>query len=362
MSPKVYGVVLGLGMIQAHPCIAASPPAAFETLYTFAGNADGGYPQQLQYLDGAIYGTASSGGENGRGVIYKVDPATGAETVLYNFTQAEGTVYGLNTLGGTVIYAQTYYYIVSYDIKTGVEKRIYDNVDNFDDTYSFLFADGALYGAGGGSGGLYRIDPKSGAYTVVYTFMSGHVAIPSNLINYRHKIYGTIDFEACANPKDGGVFDFDPSSGAGEVVCAFKNVGQPLSMVAAGNIFYGSLVERSHHRTITSRLFQYDPATRKEKTIFLFPGGIDGTSLIGQVTFANGILYGTTSDGGTEGCGDLFSFDTSSATYSVVYSFPCNADGYSFMSFGLIEKEGIIYGTTATGGTTPAGTVFSFTP
>ena len=87
--------------------MAASPPSTYDILYSFTGMQDGGVPGQLQYIGGAFYGTAESGGETGRGAIYKFDPATGAETVLYNFTQADGNVSGLTASAGTTIYTKT---------------------------------------------------------------------------------------------------------------------------------------------------------------------------------------------------------------------------------------------------------------
>ncbi len=133
-------------------------------------------------------------------------------------------------------------------------------------------------------------------------------------------------------------------------------------MTAAGDMFYGSLVRRLRHYVEDYWLFQYDPASGTEKTLFEFPGGVDGTTPDGPVTFVNGVLYGATFDGGTAGCGELFGFDVSSATYTVLYSFPCDAIGNHPGVDSLIEHGGVIHGTTAVGGTSSAGSVFSLTP
>jgi uncharacterized repeat protein (TIGR03803 family) len=55
-------------------------------LYSFTGGADGGSPYAGVTLDSAgnLYGTTSSGGAAGAGVVYMLDTA-GHETVLYNF-------------------------------------------------------------------------------------------------------------------------------------------------------------------------------------------------------------------------------------------------------------------------------------
>jgi uncharacterized repeat protein (TIGR03803 family) len=62
------------------------------TLYTFSGKADGSYPTGSLSLDaeGNLYGTTAEGGSHSVGTVFKVIP-TGAETVLYSFTgQANG--------------------------------------------------------------------------------------------------------------------------------------------------------------------------------------------------------------------------------------------------------------------------------
>jgi len=65
---------------------------AYNTLYAFKGGDDGFYPDQpLVALKGNIYGTTKYGGSNhchqkqGCGTIFKLNLATGLETVLDAF-------------------------------------------------------------------------------------------------------------------------------------------------------------------------------------------------------------------------------------------------------------------------------------
>lgn len=75
-------------------------------------------------------------------------------------------------------------------------------------------------------------------------------------------------------------------------------------------------------------------------------------------------LYVVTAGGGSKGCGTIFSYDFSSGEHTVRYSFKCGADGADpegpIVSDGLYG--GLLYGTTSAGGTSGNGTVFSFLP
>jgi uncharacterized repeat protein (TIGR03803 family) len=91
-------------------------PAGVETvLYMFTGNPDGGSPLSNLVEDAAgnLYGTTLYGGSSGKGIVFEVDTATGAETVLHSFRgrdgaapqaglvrDAKGNLYGTTPEGG----------------------------------------------------------------------------------------------------------------------------------------------------------------------------------------------------------------------------------------------------------------------
>src|SRR5437762_2549856 len=98
---------------------AATMPGAqgqtFKVVRSFTGGSDGANPVTGFTLGakGTLFGTASSGGSSGLGVVYKVTPK-GVETVLHGFTggpdgatpnggvieDAGGALYGTTTAGG----------------------------------------------------------------------------------------------------------------------------------------------------------------------------------------------------------------------------------------------------------------------
>ncbi len=95
--------------------------------------------------------------------------------------------------------------------------------------------------------------------------------------------------------------------------------------------------------------------------IYNFTDGVDGASpQSGLCLGANGILYGTAVNGGTNGFGAVFSVTTAGG-FTPLYSFTGNADGGAPWA-GLIQlSNGNFYGTTLEGGD-GYGTIFEITP
>jgi uncharacterized repeat protein (TIGR03803 family) len=103
-----------------------------------------------------------------------------------------------------------------------------------------------------------------------------------------------------------------------------------------------------------------------ENVIYTFAGGTDGSLPGAALLDVNGILYGTTFQGGQYGAygsGTVFSVPIS-GTGSVLHSFggpgPTFPDGIRPDS-GLTDVKGILYGTTASGGAHNDGMVFAIT-
>src|SRR5258706_8902132 len=125
---KLYGVAAGgpyCPELTTDGCGVVFKPdtttGQYTVLHAFKGGAEGIDPAGL-YMDdaGILYGTAEGGGKpcgtgTGCGVIFQLDPAAGAETVLYTFTgtadggqpvaglirDAAGAFYGTASMGGT---------------------------------------------------------------------------------------------------------------------------------------------------------------------------------------------------------------------------------------------------------------------
>src|SRR5579864_7353798 len=118
MRRRALRVVLAFAvLLPLDVFIQFAQAQTFSVLYSFTGTADGGNPWATLIQDGAgnLYGTTEAGGASGGGVVFKLDPS-GTETVLYNFTfgtdggsplaglirDQAGNLYGTTAFGGDV--------------------------------------------------------------------------------------------------------------------------------------------------------------------------------------------------------------------------------------------------------------------
>ena len=149
-------------------------------VYSFTGGNDGGYPvySGLLPVDGKFYGVARIGGTGGAGVVYEIDPVSGTETVLYNFTGGadggtpicnlvyqKGAVYGVTRTGG----AQNVGVVFKLGLASETEKVLTDlqtdgQAPDYGPNAGLLINDSALYGITtyGGSndvGTVFKITP-----------------------------------------------------------------------------------------------------------------------------------------------------------------------------------------------------------
>lgn len=170
----------------------------FATLHFFAGGNDGANPisSLVQASDGTLYGTASSGGINNKGTIYKMT-TNGALTTLYSFQGIDGQtpLGGLVFGSGGFLYGTTEYGGAYTDRSGNGLGTIFKITTNgsFNSLLSFngtngarpmasmiAGADGNLYGtaatggiqvdaAGYGPGTVFSMTP-AGALTTIYFF------------------------------------------------------------------------------------------------------------------------------------------------------------------------------------------------
>lgn len=326
------------------------PSGTVTALYTFTGGADGGFPLAGVVLDAAgnLYGTTEWGGVTGGsctnsfgcGVMFKLDPSSGTETVLHTFTggadgsgggglvlDATGNLYG--TTGGAVFKLDTVgTFTVLYTFTGGT--------DGLGATGVIRDAAGDLYGTtmeGGGTGGVcgsfgcgtvFKLDP-TGTETVLYRFTGGADGFgPSAglVLDVSGDLYGT---------SKGGLLD-----------CFQINPSSPpnLQQIHCGVVF------------------KLDPSGTYT-VLHSFTGPPDGFVPVGLVMDAAGNLYGNTVEGGTVGtfpctistppkpigCGTIFKLDPTGKE-DVLYSFNGQADGGLAGGDLHLDPAGNLYGSS----------------
>ncbi len=336
-----------------------SPPYGLHNrtvIYTFSGGKDGGTPFAGLIMDkqGNLYGTATSGGVSGAGVVFKLSPpyGQGHEKVLYNFT---GGADGGDPFAGVIMDSQ-----------------------------------GNLYGttdSGGGSnvlngyGVVFKLSPPYGQSneTVLYAFSGGaDGSSPESgvIMDKQGNLYGTTPFGGAGQGVNGSgvVFKLSPPYGQSSetVLYTFTGGADGAIPTAAliedpqGNL-YGTTVAGGNLETNggigSGVVFKLSPpyGQSSETVLYTFNGGADGGNpYAGVITDAQGNLYGATEGGGSNGNGVVFKLDPS-GTETVLYTFTGGADGGYLDAGLLLDPQGNLFGVTAEGGK-GYGVVFEITP
>ena len=200
-------------------------------------------------------------------------------------------------------------------------------------------------------------------YGSIFSFDNTDGASPDGVLLYYHgRLYGTT--EAGGTYSQGTVFSVTPS-GHEKVLYSFGNGGDgnkpEAGLTLLNGTFYGTTFAGGAHGYGT--VYSVTPKGR-EQVLYSFGAGYsgDGQNPTASVTALNGTLYGTTSAGGDENAGTIFSV-TTSGQESVIHKFPYYSKTDGNVPFGgLTALKGKLYGTTDGGGECREGVVFSITP
>jgi uncharacterized repeat protein (TIGR03803 family) len=372
----------------------------FTVLHSFRfapGGQEGFGPHAglLQGTDGALYGTTYDGGTNRYGTIFRLSPDGTAYAVLYNFTGqggdgggpyaglvqgTDGALYGTTYSGGTSNFGTVF--------KLGTDgsgyKVLYRFTGSGGDGRSpsarlLQGSDGALYGTTryGGSnsfGTVFRLGTDGSDYAVLcpltqYAYPTAGLSQgPDGTLNG----LGTGIVSPYYNTYFGFLFRIN-TNGSGYVVLhsfgatSFGSAGRlavdgenPYGglVLAADGAFYGT----THNGGVNGfgTVFRL-AASGTETNFYNFTGnGGDGiTPAPGLMQAADGALYGTTTSGGSNNLGTIFRLNIDGTDYTLLYSFT-GTNGDCSQPNGLMQGvDGVLYGTTSSGGANSAGTLFS---
>lgn len=313
----IYLTTMEMGRHDGGVLSYADTSGFASSLYQFGQSLNGFRPRYglIRGSDSKLYGVTLIGGTTGNGIVYSMNENGSGFFKVHEFADNEGyepsgklleasdgKLYGVCHYGGAT--------------NTGTIYRVDKNGNNFQVIYDFQnFAEGyrprghlvedengVLYGvvsqAGGDLGAVYRINKNGTGYTVLTTLPTSSIHSPfAGLYLHGEYLYGTCTYGGPENK--GGVF-------------RIKRNGDHFQV------------------------------------LHVFSGVSDGVNPFTTLHLAtNGKLYGTTTNGGANGYGTVFSLDTTGSNYSILRSFNDNVDG-SYPQDGLIQaSDGLIYGTTS---------------
>jgi uncharacterized repeat protein (TIGR03803 family) len=279
------------------------------TFYSFVGTWDGAYPAAGLTLgkDGNFYGTTQNGGTNFAGAVFKITPA-GVFTPLYSFGASQ-TSDGISLDG----------YSPSAGLVLGLDGNLYGTTTS----------GGAYTNSSSGSSGfgtVFQITPD-GALTTLYSFgasqdangvaLDGAAPAAALLLGQDGNFYGTT--QNGGQFDQGTVFQIAPG-GALTTLYSFGSNPDPLGTALDGANPLAALVQDQ-----------------------------------------NAVFYGTTSTGGEQGVGTIFTIGVD-GTLTTLYSFPGAPGGDSPLAPLIQGIDGQFYGTTQNGGPGDGGTVFRMSP
>ena len=204
------------------------------------------------------------------------------------------------------------------------------------------------------------------AFKDTYNFLGGrHGSSPvASVSSFGGKLYGTTTNGGTGTCRGhcGTVFSLDPKTGREKILYSFQGGSDgsyPRSgLIPVGGVLYGTTY--SGGAPDQGTIFSLDPKTRVEKVVYAFQSGADGSAPNSNLLNVNGTLFGEATRGGN-GAGVIFSFDPSTGVERIVYAFQSKNDGVQPYG-GLISVNGLLYGTTTFLSPNSAGSVFSVDP
>src|ERR1041385_2069584 len=353
----------------------------FTTLYSFGGGTDGASPNAMVLWSNTLYGTTWTGGVSSNGTIFAIKTNGTDFRTLYSFTATSGPsgsntdgaapnarlISSSNTLYGTTVYGGSGGAGTVFAIKT--DGTGFTNVHTFSAVVNYTNSGGAypgalipsggtLYGTtwGGGSGGngtVFTVNTDGGGFKTLYDFTgpfipnsnpplgsNGDGAHPGNMVLSSNTLYGAASLGGDSG--HGAVFKVNSDGTGFARLHSFNGADD-------GEYPYGDLVVLAN--TLYGTLWSGEA----------FAVNVGGTSFTNFPAFASYPVYGGLVLSGDTfygvGYSNVVAFKTDLTGFTDLYDFNEASDGAG--SLGLVVSGNTLYGTTAFGGPSDHGTVFS---
>jgi len=356
----LYGTTYKGGPANSGTVYSLTPPTSpggawtESVLYAFGNPPDGSEPYSNLTIGsgGVLYGTTISGGTASQGTVFSLTPPASpggawTEAVLHSFQGypdgaycyggvligAGGVIYGATLNGGTSNGGVLYSLTPPVTPGGGWTEAVLHDIAEFPVAGLVMDGEGVLYGTGGegtfGSGTVFSLTPPA-----------------SPAASWSEAILQSFGFGSGGSGPYGGV------------------------AIGKGGVLYGTTEYGGSVRDGGGTVFALHPPASPGgswtlRTLYRFPSSAGSTAslLIGP----GGVLYGTTRIGGAfQLYGTVFSLTPPAMpggtwTEAVLHSFS-GSDGANPEAGVVIGKDGLLYGTTPNGGAGGYGVVYSLQP
>jgi uncharacterized repeat protein (TIGR03803 family) len=383
----LYGMAGGGGANNAGILFKLNKDASgYTILRTFGTSAaDGQGPSALlPGSDGALYGTTTGGGTYNAGTVFRLNDDGSGYSILRSFGSSgvdgrsplgllqasDGALYGTTSGGGAYTDQNTNGLGTMFKLnKDGSGYTILHSFTNIDEVCGWRGrliegSDGAFYGTTecGGSnyvGTVFRLNKDGSVYTVLHNFDGYDGYWPEGVVEASDgALYGT-SFQG--GPGPGTIFKMNADGSSvsvihtfGSTISGFDGLDPEAPLIEGSDgAIYGTTASGGTNDSGTVFKLNRDGSGYNVLHSFGSIGGDGQNPYDRLVEGSDGVLYGTTAGGGTNNSGTVFKLDKDGSGYTVLYNFAGRGfDGYDG---GLVEAiDGALYGTTTQGGTTNA--------
>jgi uncharacterized repeat protein (TIGR03803 family) len=405
-----YGTTSDGGTSGYGSVFKMTPDGVFMNLLSFNySNGANPYGGLALGLDGNLYGTTVEGGANGDGTVFSITP-DGTLTTLGAFPGttgyplaapvqgADGNLYGTTT-GGANGYGETYVLTITNQplqitrqpksqtaFLGQTVKLSVATLGSFPLTYQWQEYGTNLADAGNLSGSSIRVltlanvtAANAGLYSVIVSNSFGAVTSAPAFLTVTSSVpvitlqptNQTVLSGATATFRVGAVGNFPLfyqwQLNGNNLTDSANIIGTATTILTIAN---ASSVNAGTYSVIVSNSLGSVSSAGAVLTLlnitltnlYSFTGGPDGANPNALVQDTNGIFYGTTQNGGTNGYGTIFQIQlTTNGTPATLYAFTGDGDG-AYPMAGLVQgADGNLYGTASVGGTGDWGTIFNIT-
>ena len=285
---NLFGVTYSGGKYNNGTVFRLSQSGQLTVLHSFGGtSADGTNPVGglIRDATGNFYGTTRNGGTNGKGTIFKLNPKTREEIVLYSFT---GGIDGALPHAGVIM----------------------DAAGNLYGTTATGGIEACSSGAGPGCGAVFKLDPSL-HLTVLHTFSGqtdgGYPVYGPLLRDSTGNLYGTTVLGGSGH---GVIFKLD-AEGNETVLYTFSggaDGSQPYGGVIrnAAGVLFGSTSSGGSDYGDSGNGVVFRLGQTGNLTVLHSFTGPDGSHPVDALVGSKGFIYGTTPAGGELDHGVVF--------------------------------------------------------